>query len=98
MRKQDKFIIWPVYFDQSKTRNGGRKIPRSLALPAPRLDEIQKAAERLGFKPEIVPEVAYSAVPWQKTGMILVEKKGAKLEILRRIAKEVAAQRLKAQG
>jgi signal recognition particle subunit SRP19 len=98
VRKQDKFIIWPAYFDQSKTRNQGRKVPKNLALPAPRLDEIQKAAARLGFKPETVSDVAYSATPWLKTGMVMVEKKGSKLEIVRRIAKEVAVQRGKVQN
>jgi signal recognition particle subunit SRP19 len=98
MRKQDKFIMWPAYFDQGKTRNQGRKIPKNLALPAPRLDEIQRAAARLGLKPEIVSDVAYSAAPWLKTGMVMVDKKGSKLEIVRRIAKEVAVQRGKVQN
>jgi len=95
MRKQDKFILWTQYFDQNKTRNEGRKIPKNLAQPAPRLEEIQKAAQKLGLAPEIIPELAYPATPWQKTGMITVSKKGAKLEIMRKIAKELAIQRAK---
>ena len=98
MRKQDKFIIWPIYFDQSKTKGEGRKIPKNLALPAPRLDEIQKAAERLGLKPETIPQLAYPATPWQKTGMVTVDKKGSKLQIIRKIAKEIATQRIKTQN
>ena len=95
MHKQDKFILWPQYFDQNKTRNEGRKIPKNQARPAPRLEEIQEAAQELGLVPEIVPELAYPATPWSKTGMLLVSKKGSKLEIMRKIAKELAAQRVK---
>jgi len=95
MRKQDKFIVWPVYFDQGKTRNEGRMIPKSLALPAPQLEEVQKAAMRLGLSPEVVADVAYPSVPWLKTGMLLVSKKGSKVQILRKIAKELAVVRVK---
>jgi len=95
MRKQDKFVLWPQYFDQNRTRNDGRRIPKNQAQPAPRLEEIQKAAQRLGLGAEVVPELAYPATPWLKTGMLLVNKKGSKLEIMKKIAKELAIQRSK---
>jgi signal recognition particle subunit SRP19 len=95
MRKQDKYVIWPQYFDQNRTRSKGRKIPKNQAQPAPRLEEIQKAAQRLGLTPETVPELAYPATPGQKTGMLLINKKGSKLEIMKKIAKELATQRAK---
>jgi len=95
MRKQDKYIVWPQYFDQNRTRKEGRRIQKSQAQPTPRLEEIKKAAEKLSLAPEIVPEQAYPSAHWQKTGMLLVSKKGAKLEIMRKIAKELATQRAK---
>ena len=95
MRKQDRYIIWPQYFDQNRTRSQGRKIPKNQAQPTPRLEEIQKAAQKLGLTTEIVPELAYPSTPWLKTGMALVSKKGAKLEMMRKIARELAAQRAK---
>ena len=95
MRKQDKFILWPQYFDQSRKRSEGRRIPKNQAQQSPRLEELQRAAQRLGLSPEVVPELAYPATPWQKTGMLLVNKKGSKLEIVKKIAKEVAIQRSK---
>jgi len=97
MRKQDKFIIWPIYFDQNKTRSEGRKIPKNLASSSPRLEEIQKAAQKLGYAPEIIPELAYPATSWQKTGMVVLKKKGSKLQIMRKIAKELATLRAKTQ-
>jgi signal recognition particle subunit SRP19 len=94
MRKQEKYVVWPVYFDQGKTRGEGRKIPKGQAQQAPRLEEIMRVAQKLGLQPEIRPELAYPAQPWQKTGMLLIDKKGSKLEAMRKIAQELAMQRV----
>jgi len=95
MRKQDRFILWPQYFDLNRKRSEGRRIPKNQAQQSPRLEELQRAAQRLGLDVEMVPELAYPATPWQKTGILLIGKKGSKLEIMKRIAKEVAIQRSK---
>jgi len=93
MRKQEKYIIWPVYFDQNKSRSHGRKVPKNQSQPTPKLEEIQKAAQKLGLQPELKPNLAHPAQPGLKTGMLLINKKGSKQENLRRIAKEIATQR-----
>ncbi len=95
MRKSDKVILWPVYFDSTKARSEGRRVPKKLAVSAPNLDEIRKAAESLGFQPEIVPDAAYPHMPWQKTGFIIVSKKESKVKIIRGIAKGISANRAK---
>jgi signal recognition particle subunit SRP19 len=89
MRKQDKFIIWPAYFDQSKTRKDGRRVPKNLAVPSPKILEIQEAAQNLGLDFEVVVGKGYSKMPWVKAGMILVEKKGSKEQVISRIAKQL---------
>ena len=48
MRKQDKAIIWPAYFDQTKTRKNGRRVSKNLAVPNPKIEELQEAAKKLG--------------------------------------------------
>jgi signal recognition particle subunit SRP19 len=93
MRKQDKVIIWPAYFDQSKTRKKGRRVQKSLAVQSPKISEIKIAAERLGLKNEIAPEAGYPKTPWLKTGMILVEKKGSKEQVIRKIANQLLKMR-----
>ena len=50
MRKQDKMIIWPAYFDSTKTRRDGRRIPKSLAVPSPKILEIKDAAVEITRK------------------------------------------------
>lgn len=89
MRKQDKVIIWSAYFDQAKTRKNGRRVPKSLAVQSPKILEIQEAAQKLGLDFEVVAGKGYSKMPWAKTGMLLVEKKGSKEQVINRIAKQL---------
>lgn len=89
MRKQDKIVIWLAYFDSTKTRSDGRRIPKSLAVPSPRFLEIKEAAEKLGLEYELVLDAGYPKTPWLKTGMLLATKKEAKNKIIKKIAKQL---------
>ena len=89
MRKQEKFIVWPVYFDQTKTRKNGRRVPKSLTVRHPKIAEITTAVAKLCLKHEVTPDVGYPKTPWLKTGMILVEKEGSKEQVIRRIADQL---------
>ena len=89
MRKQDKAIIWPAYFDQTKTRKKGRRVPKSLAVQHPKIIEIKIAVEKLGLKHEFAPDAGYPKTSWLKTGMIMVEKKESKEQVIRIIAEQL---------
>ena len=89
MRKQEKFIVWPVYFDQTKTRKNGRRVPKSLTVRHPKIAEVTTAVAKLGLKHEVTLDVGYPKTPWLKTGMILVEKDGSKEQVIRRIANQL---------
>jgi signal recognition particle subunit SRP19 len=93
MRKQDKIIIWPAYFDHTKTRKNGRRVPKSLAVQHPKIVEVKMAVERLGLKHEVAPEAGYPKAPWLKNGMIMVEKKGSKERVIRKIANQLLKMR-----
>jgi signal recognition particle subunit SRP19 len=86
MRKQDKVILWPAYFDSTKTRREGRKIPKNLAVSSPKISEIKEAVEKLGLNHELVLEAGYPKTPWLKTGMILVAKKETKNHTIKKVA------------
>jgi signal recognition particle subunit SRP19 len=90
VRKQEKVIIWPAYFDQSKTRKDGRRVSKSLALHNPKIDEVELAVQKLGLKHEVVADAGYPKTPWIKTGMILVEKQGSKEQVIQRIAGKIS--------
>jgi signal recognition particle subunit SRP19 len=96
MRKQDKAIIWPAYFDAGKTRKKGRRVAKNLAVPSPKILEVQEAAEKLGLKNEVVADKGYPKTPWQKPGMLLVEKAGSKEQVINRIAKQLQKARSEA--
>jgi signal recognition particle subunit SRP19 len=93
MRKQNKIILWPTYFDSTKTRKQGRKTPKNLAVPAPRQDELQKAALRIGLQTEVVADANYPKSPWQKTGLLIVNKNTSKAKIICRVSKELTNMR-----
>ena len=89
MRKQDKIIIWPAYFDSTKTRGDGRRVPKSLAVPSPKVLEMKEAVEKLGLSHEVVLDAGYPKTPWLKTGMILVTKKESKEKVIRKIGEQL---------
>jgi len=93
MRKQDKVILWPAYFDSTKTRTEGRRVPKNLTVPSPRLEELQRATEQIGLGAEAVLEAKYPSAPWQKVGAITVPKRGSKTQTIRGVAKEILAMR-----
>jgi len=97
MRKQDKAIIWPAYFDSAKTRKKGRRVPKNLAVQYPKIMEIQEAAAKLGLNHEVIADKGYSKTPWFKTGMLLVEKQGSKEQAIARLAKQLLKTRSEPQ-
>jgi signal recognition particle subunit SRP19 len=98
MRKQEKAIIWPAYFDQTKTRKKGRRVPKNLAVPSPKIGELQEAAVKLALGPELVAEAGYSKTPWSKTGMLMVEKKAPKEQIIKKLARQLVKIRSESQS
>jgi signal recognition particle subunit SRP19 len=89
MRGRGKLRIWPAYFDIRYSRNEGRRVPRDKAIRNPKIEDIEKAALKLGLKPIIQPGAAYSKFPWRKTGVLLVDKRGPKAEIIKMLVEEL---------
>jgi len=89
MRKQDKVVVWPRYFDSTRTRKEGRRVPKNLAVPSPEILEVKDATDKLHMNSELIANVAFPRSPWLKSGMILVEKKHSKEETMKEIAKQL---------
>lgn len=87
MQKKNQIILWPVYFDSTKTRIEGRKIPKNSAVQSPRIDELEGAVQRLGLQFQTVADAAHSKEPWRKTGLLVVSKEGTKTQTIRKVAK-----------
>lgn len=89
VRKRDKIVVWPVYFDSKKSRSEGRSVPKSLAISSPGLEEIHKAIEKVGLRAETISDAAHPSNPLRKTGFVIVPKIEPKTQTLRKIAKEL---------
>ena len=89
MRGKGKLRIWPAYFDVKYSRSEGRRIPRNQAVREPRIEDLEKAANKLGLKPILQAGAAYSKYPWSKTGALLVDKKGSKNDVIKKLAAEL---------
>ena len=89
MRNKNKIILWSIYFDANKTRADGRRVPKKLAVSAPKLEEIQRAAKRLGLQPEVVSDAAHPSSPWLKTGLLILPKTESKDKTVKKIAEEL---------
>ena len=86
MRKKDKVVLWSLYFDSTKSRVEGRKVVKGVAIPSPKLDEIRRAVEQLGFQCEIVSDASHPKLSWQRSGMLIVSKVGSKTQMIKKIA------------
>ena len=89
MRGKGKLRIWSAYFDIRYSRSEGRRIPRDKAIRDPKIEDIEKAAAKLGLKPVLQAGKAYSKYPWKRTGVLLVDKKGSKIDVINMIAEEL---------
>ncbi|MEM1506950.1 MAG: signal recognition particle subunit SRP19/SEC65 family protein [Candidatus Bathyarchaeia archaeon] len=90
MRRRDSIVLWPVYFDSTKTRREGRRLPKNLCVPSPSISMLERAVKDLGLSYEISQETVYPRLPWIKTGCITVKKGGEnKSQVIRRIALEL---------
>ena len=89
MRGRGKLRIWPAYFDVRYSRSEGRRVPRNKAIRDPKIEDLERAAKKLGLKPLLQPGAAYSKHPWRKTGVILVDKKAPKEKIIEMISEEL---------
>jgi signal recognition particle subunit SRP19 len=90
MRKLDnQAIIWPVYFDQNRSRKEGRRIPKNQAVQGPKIAEVKEAADKLGLQNEINLEARFPKAPWSKSGMLIVEKREPKEVIIEKLAKQL---------
>ena len=86
-RGEEKFVIYPVYFDKTVSKFSGRKVSLKHAVEKPNIEDIAKAAKSLGLNPTLENDVSHPLRSWKKEGRILVDKKDTKSKILVQISK-----------
>ena len=85
-KDEDKYVVWPIYFDKSVSRLNGRKVSKKHAVEKPSIENISKAAKSLGLHPILEKNAAHPSRNWKKEGRVLVDKKGSKSKLLVQIS------------
>ncbi len=88
MKDKDKQVIWLDYFDSNISRKQGRKVAKSLAISAPKIESIEEGLKRLGLKYE-VHQAKHPKRHWKVTYYFQVEKKMKKQELLRKLSEAI---------
>ena len=82
----DKFVLWPHYFDARLSRAAGRRVKTELAVKAPDAKWVEVAAKRAGFEPELDEAARNPATPLERSGRVLVARKGSKESVVEAVA------------
>lgn len=88
-REDNKYVIWPLYFDKNASRREGRRVPEDLAIENPSVEKIFHIAKELGLNPLLERDARHPSRPWRKEGRILIDKKGKKEDLIREIARKL---------
>jgi signal recognition particle subunit SRP19 len=85
--KKDTVVIWPIYFDSSRSRSEGRMVSASEAVISPTIDQVITAALKAGYKPEIERDKKHPSTWYESAGRVLIPKKEPKSAILKKVAR-----------
>ena len=72
--EETAITLWPEYFDSTRTRSQGRRLPLELCVKNPSLDMIAKGAILLDLDYSIHEEMCYPADWAARKGCVRVEK------------------------
>lgn len=81
--------IWPQYLDKNLSLNEGRKVSMEIAVAEPSISEIERALKRMGLKFNTDKERSYPGKWYEKSGRVLVEWEGTKLELLKEVSLKI---------
>jgi signal recognition particle subunit SRP19 len=88
-RSDKRWVIWPCYFDVSRSRSEGRRVAKRIAIKEPTIDLVEKAARALRFNPTVEQAARYPAKPWKRCGRVLIEKTQKKENSIKQIAERM---------
>ncbi len=87
-------VIWPAYLDSEVSRSKGRRVPESLAVPDPTVDEIAAAVQQVGYDAVIERDQTYPR-EYEPRGRVLVKDAddASKNDLVQAVAAYVTALR-----
>lgn len=81
-------MLYPEYFDAKLSKSQGRKIPKKIAIQNPNVELIEIIAKKMNLNP-IVEDKHYSKNWFERRKRVVIDKKGKKLELIKKIAEEL---------
>ena len=93
-RQDQPLVIWPCYFEARLSRAKGRRVRRDLAVKVPKVEELMKAVKDEGLDAKLELKAAHPRF-WTSSnkGRVRVVYKGAKEELLTRVAQRIRTNR-----
>lgn len=92
-RGESKVVVWPAYFDSSRTREQGRRVPKRFAVEKPTCDDLIAAAKALRMPIVVEKDAAYPGTSWKRDGRLVIVKSGPKTAMLRKLGERLRAAR-----
>ena len=88
-KEKRAIVLYPAYFDAERSRDDGRRVARKVAVRAPTVEEIERAAGALGLKPKVESDRAHPSTPWKRDGRVLVRADYFKTSVVRKVAEKI---------
>ncbi len=89
-----KLVLWPVYFDASRSREQGRRVPARLAVTPVSAEDLLKAARAAGYEAELDSEAKHPATWFESSGRVFVTADEPKTVVIRRVAEQLKKMKL----
>ena len=85
-------VLYPCYFNAGYLRSEGRRVPRTLAVKAPVLSDLERALKRMRVKYRV--ETHHHPAHWaRREGRIVAEWKDTKEALIKKVAHNLEVKR-----
>ena len=92
MKDYNLLVLWLDYFNSNLRRSEGRRVPLSLSVKNPTLDELVRAAKLAGYNPKPFA-ASYPKRGLTPSGYIAIERIKPKSKALREVSKTLTVVR-----
>lgn len=82
-------ILYPCYFNHALTRAEGRRVNSEHALKAPKIQELERAARKVGATNIVIEPNSHPAHWFRREGRLVMDWKGSKESLMKKIAKKL---------
>ena len=90
LRRKKFYVIYPEYFEKSRSRSQGRRVSRNIASDEPTLKKLIFVCNKLNIEHQVQKDKAYPSNWWNQMGRVLIpidkEDKIPKEKLLKQIA------------